>query len=838
MINEDQTGYAPVEGDIPNMHEDAIGVSWPECFGTVYKVPAVRIRKPIKGVLQENFNINSTTVKITNGEKFTQNEAIDIIIDRILCTGSFNGDVFTFTEINKPYYSSISFAARPPADEHVNNSHVAWVTDSSINLVGKYCYSINFLSEYMVNYCINQDGTKCFFAKPWRPARGYEDILMDATFSMIEVCGEPHTNWLETFLIHCDYYWVGAAVGGWVLHYYYPKDEYTIDSWEIETGADVIIDNSYTDIYVCNLLASTDIFGVYGYRTDKDNKRILAVIPSRYYTKNLTNSILKVGITCTTLEFDVPLEEYTHENWEGDIYVSLVSNQGYNTADIIKYLFDEYTDLDTDAASFTTVQTQLANYPSCFALLEQYDVLEICEKIAWQARCAIYISSETVYIRYLCAGRPEDGEHDFSINDSNIQFKSLQLGFTPSENLVTKLIANWRLDYSPEENSSKTFIYEKNISDYGLLESNENFFIYNIENLVQLSAAFWGYRYSNVWRQASFKIFLQHLDVEIFDIISSRVPATSHNELIGIVKQLSYDSDNKNINISAELGSRMTDISASDSQPDMDSYIFESTIYYPYFHGEENYLINGNNMPDLSYGNMEENYIIEKIFDYNYLNADPPFVKGPNVVMGSNRLDEYRDELEYLSKGILVKNVSGIEIPAYKAIEIVSTVPVDGAIEVTRPTVDNLPASRLLTSGAYAIAAGKTGLANPLYGNKDIAKADCDGTFVVDDEIGSQEDSFNLIKGKSGVKVSGKDGTKAIIRPKASPQISIGKIKSGTGDTYIVTQYPDGPDEAAGDDITVTQLQIDAGETIPVDTWVFILKIGTNYYMQVPVWLA
>lgn len=64
-----------------------------------------------------------------------------------------------------------------------------------------------------------------------------------------------------------------------------------------------------------------------------------------------------------------------------------------------------------------------------------------------------------------------------------------------------------------------------------------------------------------------------------------------------------------------------------------------------------------------------------------------------------------------------------------------------------------------------------------------------------------------------------------------------GKILSGSGSSYTVELYANGPSKASTKEVTVTQLQIDSGETIPAGTWTFVSQIGDGHFMQVPVWL-
>ena len=74
---------------------------------------------------------------------------------------------------------------------------------------------------------------------------------------------------------------------------------------------------------------------------------------------------------------------------------------------------------------------------------------------------------------------------------------------------------------------------------------------------------------------------------------------------------------------------------------------------------------------------------------------------------------------------------------------------------------------------------------------------------------------------------------------------TVGQVVSGTGDTYQVTLYSNGPDNTPDDGgpVEVKVLMIDPNDTIPVDTWLFgILQLEDGdgdplYYAQPPVWL-
>ena len=77
------------------------------------------------------------------------------------------------------------------------------------------------------------------------------------------------------------------------------------------------------------------------------------------------------------------------------------SSVGPNTADIIKWIVENYTDLSVDSVSHLDLQTKIDNYPSNFALFDKRDALQLIEDIAWQSRCVVYARNGTVYFKYL-----------------------------------------------------------------------------------------------------------------------------------------------------------------------------------------------------------------------------------------------------------------------------------------------------------------------------------------------------------------------------------------------------------------------------------------------------
>ena len=69
-----------------------------------------------------------------------------------------------------------------------------------------------------------------------------------------------------------------------------------------------------------------------------------------------------------------------------------------------------------------------------------------------------------------------------TFNESNIEKDSLNLTFTPTEDLITKFIAEWKVSH--ETKDSLETILRRNVSKYEEQEEKFDFFAYNIEELV------------------------------------------------------------------------------------------------------------------------------------------------------------------------------------------------------------------------------------------------------------------------------------------------------------------------------------------------------------------
>lgn len=495
-----------------------------------------------------------TEIIVDGGENFPQGEDVTIIVKGAKFRGQFSGRTFTIAEANLPFYTSVGISAGSNPNEFI-------LSDPTIDLKGKYCF---FPGKGIV-FCDNQVQTKCIITPilftqtgALDPLEGilingqpvqreiYDPLLLSGGISEVSVIIRPHWR---------------ASIAG-LEDFANGLSRISDQDWSLEIGDVVYLDVDFKDVYIANLIESTSVLEVLAFRTI-NGVRSLVPIPTRYYTVNLAESI--AGQTATTIRFHRPLDEYVGENWEKDIFVSLISSVGPNTVDIVEYLVDTYTDFDKDTASFASVKTELDPFPSHFAILTRPNALQTIENIMWQARGAAFLSNEKVKLVFLA----KDESTVVSFTEALIHVDTLELLFTETEDLVTKFVAKWRTDYVQEAEGKdpNEFVLRNNIPKYGEIVQEYDFFIYNIEAFVEQSAFFWMVRYSSTWKRLKFQAFLDQIDLETFDPVEIALPAgvVADGNVNGYILSAIYNSETVTIDF---------DIWVSVRAGEMDTYVF------------------------------------------------------------------------------------------------------------------------------------------------------------------------------------------------------------------------------------------------------------------------
>ena len=529
--NSQSVGYTPAADDFDALHADGVGKTWPVVFGTAIDVPAAIVSRAPLGRLAEDIAMDATTFDVLEAEDFPVGEAIVLHVGDEYIAGEFtsalnpdaDADVKTFTisSRNENKYNQVLFGNRPITDPDASNSEFAWLADSTKRVVGNFLViaaaDVPGSSHDKFNFVIAQEGAKVRFQWGWgNGAAG---------------------SWYLTPTSPAN----GAACRGWV-----EDDEFRV----LEAGSPVTVQGDEGDVFVANELPSTEVLRVRAWRTVQYNRlgaerEVLVDVPEEYYTVDLDDAGLGApdGRTPTTITFPIRLSE--RGRWKDDVvYVSLVSSEGSNTADVIGFLLDGYTDLEPDAASFASVRAALANYPSHFYLgsdLGQGDALSLAAEIAWQARCGLFTVGQAAFLRYL-SDQPSTTDAAVTLDDAadNVLEASGYFANTELEDVVTVLRAEWRPEGSAEW---RDVPYESNVATFGRREKRFRFFVYQDEDLVRKSAAFWSARYSRVWRRLGLTAFLDAVGVDLLDSIRVDLDGLGIPATIGRVEEVSHDTE-------------------------------------------------------------------------------------------------------------------------------------------------------------------------------------------------------------------------------------------------------------------------------------------------------
>jgi hypothetical protein len=501
--------------------ESAIGQAWPMCWGSALRVPALKIIEPFRGETESDFPLDDSEVEVKvnyTGSVPTGSQTYSI--KNIKCTGEIEGDILTIAAgtMNGTWYTGVTIESRTlhHADEDYSNHTVLWISDSSKNLLNLYCYTGTKFQK-----CIRQDGKKCWFTSDWYSSTGTQPT------SFTEVRGFPDDAWTGYVTNMATY---TVILSGSVI--------YWVDDPNIET------------VYIANLFESTGIAEVMAYRSYgmNDIQKLVAVpssrftidydypVPDRYKTNNPD-----ANTVCTAIKFETPLHRYVDEKWKDDvIYVSLWSTLSYNTATLIETFVTYFSDLSSDVSSRTLIGVLVTKYPMHGFLVDELNVLDLIQDLAWQARMGIFIRHNTVYYKLL-SREPISGSG--TLAESKALHKSISVSLTDDVDLITKAKATWKLEGSQTKAYELTL--ENNVDLFGNKKQDFNFYAYNIKSVVQKSLQFWLNRKSNVWKILSVSTPLPLVGLDVGDYVNlnfTNNPIAS-SSVYGLLIDIVYDMD-------------------------------------------------------------------------------------------------------------------------------------------------------------------------------------------------------------------------------------------------------------------------------------------------------
>lgn len=522
-LEDRQVGFSAEEGAFAEIPENLVGQPWPMVFGTALHVPALAITEPLIGTTTHGVGIHDFTLPMQLSVLATQrnySNIIALIFHEQRVNAQEHGDdsaASDYANRESEALTRMSELATEAAELHTELDAQLAEEKPTVTVIGGEHFPQNTSLRVDINGGI------------------FTGHFSEQTFNITAREHPEHATKTDTPHIDVSLATRIPATGPRELMGYTEKVTGSSASWFwAECGSRVKLADDEPIDHIVSIVPGT-VLNVSAKRAFEGVMRLVTVPPSYYSVRTQSFG----SVSAVMVRLSKPLSSYSDEGWEDDLYVSFQSQYGPNTVNILEYLIQTYTpELGTDANSFNHVRTRLAKYPSNFALLEQKNVVEVLEEIARQARCAIWLNGNTFHLRYL----PEEPTPTITISQSDIVPKTMEVFHTDTEDLVTKLTAEWRPHYAVDKPNK--VILQHNVRKYGTHEKTEEYYIYNQQDYVVKSATFWLIREANTWKKLRFSTFIHKLQLESLDPVTLDFskPYVSSGPVIGIVEQANFDS--------------------------------------------------------------------------------------------------------------------------------------------------------------------------------------------------------------------------------------------------------------------------------------------------------
>lgn len=314
-----------------------------------------------------------------------------------------------------------------------------------------------------------------------------------------------------------------------------------------DAGAQVTIASGQEISYIVSITPGT-VTAVKAEKTFEGETRLVNV-PRNLWT---ATSRTYGPVTARMVTLQQPLSSIPDEGWGDTLYVSFNSTIGPNAVEIMQYIIQNYTDLQYDSASFAAASSALSAFPMGFMIASRPNALDFLKQLAFQSRCALLHKNEKLYLKYL----PTEPSSDKTISFDDIDANDISVEGVPSEELITKMVINWRYSYAPD--MEERIVLRNNEAKYGTHEQSYDFFAFNRPDIIYKVATFWLIRKSNSWKRLKFRARLNLLELEEFDTIDFDLDGLVGSGTVkGIVEEANYDSINHEIQFTILTNVRM-----------------------------------------------------------------------------------------------------------------------------------------------------------------------------------------------------------------------------------------------------------------------------------------
>lgn len=580
QIEDKEFGFSPEEGLFPYIPVELVGKAWPSCFGTPIEMPAVAIGLAIHGTTLTALGILSGNGWFNQaGSAANEQTAASLAIQAVqkshvglvasMWTGTEKWARFEEQRAQLQWAITQAWGARADAvakqvkaaTNQIADAHAKQQGKNPVRILGGQTFPRGTITldigggqftgffgplgsdtedifkitsrlhpKDLADYNAEVDAAKDRdnFEEVVIPSPGEFDFKSEAP------CGlDPPSCFYRThgFIVTRP---VSVMRDATVL----PKQFWT------NAGSAVAMARDNPIAYIVSIVPGT-VLSVKAFKQFGGASHLVEVPASNYTVENKEyGSIHAVQINVKQALSSIP-----EQNWSDDLYVTFKSDVGPNIVDILEYIIDLYTEFSVDSVSFDHVRDRLEIFPANFAVLERKNVLTVLQEIAYQARCSLRLVNGIFYLTYL----PEAPTPVDSITESDVEVNTVEIQGTPSEDIITKMICEWRTTYAKSEMNKLILRY--NINYYGLKEETTEYYIYNDPQLVLKVATFWLIRKSSTWKLLKFRAFLNKLNVETLDCITIafKRPYVTTDPVNAVVKKSNFNSTDQYIDMECWL---------------------------------------------------------------------------------------------------------------------------------------------------------------------------------------------------------------------------------------------------------------------------------------------
>lgn len=586
----------------------------PLVFGTVqyHKLVPINI---YSGGLLTSFNSLTKSVKINSTYPTSTDIDLDFYTEDhkkfVRTNGQLYSDgTYTFTTQNDAIFSNISLLDRR-LNKYYNDAKVIWI-DSTNVIDGMYCLIYDGSSSYYINKCIKQIGDRCHFVNEmYSTYDNYENDYssLDSTYTIVETSYFIRDSWADysginyPFVAFTSERDSNSIISAQIKHYQSTKNEYSISQNGGIKRVDIASIPDNKGIWLIDMHTNCNVDNIWGYQERDEISGLSRLIPT--YPINQSGSDSKLTI-------DPAFKLMNDENGQdvqGTVAIAkerlnlpqLYAKVHYDVAhpiDVIEELLDSNTSIKPDRTSFDVARSRVSvrlnrdeNIPFGCVIPTGTNVIETCNRIAWQCKCFLNIRNNVAYIKYLAYKDdvvPLNDLDEEGITVGTTRIEELVNSYVVSYNQHSELVSFEKQWFETNIDSPVTLSRRNNdtIEDFGKFEQSVDFIASRDPEWIGTVMDYWLLRNGYIWKTFNYIGYLDTLKLELNDLVSfsaryfENLPFLALDSTVyGFVKSINYANIIEGIfNIELILSIRPEDDSTVDELFDQTNPIIIPTI--------------------------------------------------------------------------------------------------------------------------------------------------------------------------------------------------------------------------------------------------------------------